>query len=83
MERWILINFQQTSSTGLGTKGNVMSANDKLETGERVESFQAERLTADELYLVAGGLGATADSTCGTVSVCHSDGAYDGDTSLN
>src|SRR5215470_12044940 len=45
MERWILINFQQTSSTGLGTKGNVMSANDKLETGERVESFQAERLT--------------------------------------
>ena len=62
-----------------------MNASEKTDTGERLEKFQAERLTADELYLVAGGLRATTTTsgcTGGTVSVCHVDGTDDGDTRL-
>jgi hypothetical protein len=44
-------------------------------TVEQVESFEVERLTAEELYQVAGGL--RAQGTAGTVSVCHVDGTDD------
>ena len=62
-----------------------MKDSDKTDTGERFEDFQAERLTADELYLVAGGLSATTScgGTAGTRSVCHVDGTDDADTRLN
>jgi len=56
-----------------------MSEIDKTETVERLEEFQAEHLTADELYLVVGGLRAVGGCTSGTVSICHIDGTDDGD----
>ena len=61
-----------------------MSEIDKTETVERLEEFQAEHLTADELYLVVGGLRAIGVGGCtsGTVSICHIDGTDDGDCAL-
>jgi hypothetical protein len=44
-------------------------------TVEQVESFEVERLTAEELYQVAGGL--MAQCTLCTVNVCHIDGTDD------
>ena len=43
----------------------------------RMEKFQAERLTAEEMYTVNGGM--MASYTCGTVSKCHIDGTDDSD----
>ena len=43
----------------------------------RLEKFQAERLTADEMYVINGGL--MASCTCGTRCVCHIDGTDDSD----
>jgi hypothetical protein len=39
---------------------------------EQLEKFQADRLTADELYRVVGGVAANGVSS--GVSVCHEDG---------
>jgi hypothetical protein len=47
---------------------------DNTKTVERLEKFEAERLTADELYHVVGGLRVSGECTSGTVSVCHTDG---------
>jgi hypothetical protein len=63
------------SGTTLAKKGHIMSEIDNIETAERLEKFEAERLTADELYVVVGGL--RSECTCGTVSVCHIDGTDD------
>ena len=43
----------------------------------RLEKFQAERLTADEMYNVNGGM--RVNCTCGTWSSCDEDGTDDGD----
>jgi len=47
---------------------------DYIGTVQHLEKFQAERVTADELYHIVGGLRAGGDCSCGTVSQCHVDG---------
>jgi hypothetical protein len=54
-------------------EGNVMGKIDNSATVERLEKFQADHLTADELYRVAGGLAPASGPSSG-VSICHIDG---------
>lgn len=44
---------------------------------EKLEKFEVERLTADEMFIVSGGV------TGCTTSMCHSDGCMDGDPHAN
>ena len=66
----------EASASRQTQKGKSMSTrNQENSTGEQVERFEVERLTAEELYQVAGGL--MAQCTANTVNVCHIDGTDD------